>query len=136
MAGKKRVLILCTKNSCRSIMAEGLINSRLYGFEAESSGIDASGRINPNVKKILQKYGAWRDSYHSKHIGEIIDKEFDLVVTVCDRAKEHCPVFPKPVPKIHVEFEDPDGKGIEEFEKLWHDMEKRLLPAVANFFLY
>ena len=131
----KRVLVLCTGNSCRSIMAEGLINSKLYGVEAESSGVDFTGKVNPNAKKILEQYGAWRDEYHSKHLGEVIDHHFDLVVTVCDRAKESCPTFPKPIPKIHVEFEDPDGKDFEEFQKLWEEMENRLLPEIATFFL-
>jgi arsenate reductase len=115
-------------------MAEGMINSRLDGFEAESSGVKASGRVNPNAKRILEENGGWRDSYHSKPLEEVIDHQFDLVITVCDHAKETCPVFPKPVPKLHIGFEDPDGKEWSEFQKLWVEMEERLLKGVSEFF--
>jgi arsenate reductase len=115
-------------------MAEGMINSMLEGVEAESSGVDASGRVNPNAKRILIEKEAWREAYHSKNLDEVIDSGFDLVVTVCDNAKESCPVFPKPVPKIHIGFEDPDGKEWSEFQKLWVEMEDRLLSGVKEFF--
>ena len=62
----KKVLILCTGNSCRSIIAEALINAKLDGISAESAGVKASGRVNPNAKKILEQEGVWNESYHSK----------------------------------------------------------------------
>jgi arsenate reductase len=106
----KKVLILCTGNSCRSIIAEALINAELKGISAESSGVKASGRVNPNAKKLLEQEGIWKETYHSKTLDTVIDNEYDLVVTVCDHAHETCPIFPKPVKTIHVGFEDPDGK--------------------------
>jgi len=130
----KKILILCTGNSCRSIMAEGMINSKLEGFSAWSSGVAPSGRVNPNAKKMLELNSAWRDEYRSKELDEIIDIDFDLVVTVCDGAKESCPTFPKPVPKVHIGFEDPDGKEFKVFEELWIEMEDRLLSGVKEFF--
>lgn len=130
----KRVLILCTGNSCRSIMAEGMINSQLEGIEAESSGVKASGKVNPNAKRVLEENSAWREEYHSKPLDEVIEHHFDLVITVCDHAKESCPIFPKPTPKIHIGFEDPDGKEWSAFEELWSEMEKRLIPEIEKFF--
>ena len=126
----KKVLVLCTGNSCRSIIAEALINAKLEGVEAKSSGVKASGKVNPNAKKILEEKGIWRDEYHSKVIDEVIDEEFDLVVTVCNHAHETCPMFPKPAPKIHQSFEDPDGKDYDSFIQTYEDIEKTLLPQI------
>jgi arsenate reductase len=112
-------------------MAEGMIN-RLTNFQAYSSGVKASGKVNPNAKKILEIHNAWKDEYHSKTLHKVLNLDFDLVVTVCDHAKETCPIFPKPVPKIHVSFEDPDGKEFSEFEKLWIEMKERLLPEIEK----
>lgn len=128
----KRVLVLCTGNSCRSIIAEALINAKLDGIEAESSGVKASGRVNPNAQKLLTEKGIWEERYHSKTIDTVIEKPFDLVVTVCDHAHETCPMFPKPVKTIHVSFEDPDGKGFEAFEATYKEIEDTLLPAVEE----
>lgn len=129
----KRVLILCTGNSCRSIMAEALINAKLDRcVEAYSSGVKASGRVNPHAKEILQEHDMWREEYHSKTIEKVMDKDFDLVVTVCDNAKESCPVFPKKVKTIHVGFEDPDGKGPEAFADTLLQIETRLLPIIEK----
>ena len=127
----KKVLILCTGNSCRSIIAEGLINKYLEGVKAYSAGVNPSGKVNENAKKVLMKEGAWDENYHSKDIDEVMDIDFDLVVTVCDNAKETCPTFPKPVKKIHIGFADPDGKDYSEFEKLVEEMKERLLKELA-----
>ncbi len=128
----KKVLILCTGNSCRSIIAEALINAELEGIDAESSGVKASGRVNPNAKKLLEQKGIWRDEYHSKTLDTVINNEYDLVVTVCDHAHETCPIFPKPVKTIHVGFEDPDGKGFEAFEEIFKEIKEILLPKVKE----
>jgi len=127
----KKVLILCTGNSCRSIIAEALINAKLDGIEADSSGVKASGKVNPNAKKLLEEKGIWKERYHSKVLDEVIDNSYDLIVTVCDHAKETCPMFPKPAPKIHVGFEDPDGKGYEAFEQTYKEIKEILLPQVV-----
>ena len=130
---KKRVLILCTGNSCRSIMAEALINARLGDcIEAFSSGVKASGKVNENAKELLQKEGIWRDEYHSKTIDKVINEPFDLVVTVCDSAKESCPMFPKAIKTIHIGFEDPSGKEKKEYQKTLRLIEKELLPVVKE----
>jgi arsenate reductase len=128
----KKVLILCTGNSCRSIIAEALINAELEGIDAESSGVKASGRVNPNAKKLLEEKGIWRDTYHSKTLDTVINNDYDLVVTVCDHAHETCPMFPKPVKTIHVGFEDPDGKGFEAFEETYKEIKNELLPKIKK----
>ena len=128
----KKVLILCTGNSCRSIIAEALINAELDGIDAESSGVKASGRVNPNAKKVLEQEGIWRDAYHSKTLDTVIDNDYDLVVTVCGHAQETCPMFPKPVKTIHVGFEDPDGKEFEAFEETLKEIKEILLPKVTE----
>ena len=128
----KKVLILCTGNSCRSIIAEALINAELEGISADSSGVKASGRVNPNAKKVLEHAGIWKDAYHSKTLDTVIDNDYDLVVTVCGHAQETCPMFPKPVKTIHVGFEDPDGKEFGAFEETYREIEEILLPKVKE----
>jgi len=132
MPHRKKVLILCTGNSCRSIIAEALINAELEGISAESSGVKASGRVNPNAKKILEQEGLWREDYYSKTLDTVIDNDYDLVVTVCGHAQETCPIFPKPVKTIHVGFEDPDGKEFEAFEETLKEIRETLLPIVKE----
>lgn len=128
----KKVLILCTGNSCRSIIAEALVNARLQGIEAYSAGVRASGKVNAYAKKVLEEEGIWKESYHSKTLDEVMDIEFDLIVTVCDHAKESCPMFPRPMPKIHVGFSDPDGKDYGAFILTYQAIEAELLPIIAK----
>jgi len=131
MNQKKQVLILCTGNSCRSIMAEAILNTKLGEcVEAQSSGVKASGKVNPHAQALLESKGEWRAAYHSKVIESVLNTAFDLVVTVCDHAKETCPVFPKAVKTIHIGFDDPSGKAILEYEKTYDLIEKELLPIV------
>ncbi len=125
---------MCTGNSCRSIIAEALINAKLEGFRAKSCGTAPIGKVNENAKKVLKNHGIWNDSYHSKHLDELIEKKFDLVVTVCDHAKEKCPIFPKPLPKIHEGFIDPHGKDYDAFESTYEEIRKRLLPRIKAIF--
>lgn len=129
----KKVLILCTGNSCRSIMAEALINAKLEDcVTAYSSGVKASGKVNPDAQALLEEKGYWRDEYHSKVIETVLDNAFDLVVTVCDHANETCPMFPNAVKTIHVGFEDPSGKAVGEYAKTLGLIEAELLPVVEK----
>ena len=131
----KNVLILCTGNSCRSIIAEALINKELKDIaKAYSSGTKPSGKVNPNAKKILEINNCWDDVYHSKVIEDVLDIDYDLVVTVCDNANESCPTFPKSSKVIHVGFEDPDKKEFKEFIKTFNLIKEILLPEIINQF--
>ena len=130
----KKVLILCTGNSCRSIIAEALVNRYLAndGIKAYSAGSNPSKKVNPNAKKVLEADGSWNDSYYSKTIDEVMcNAPFDLVVTVCDNAKESCPVFPN-AKVLHIGFEDPDGKSYEAFEETKKLIKSRLLPIMKK----
>ena len=129
----KNVLILCTGNSCRSIMAEALVNAKMSDcVKAFSSGVKASGMVNPNAKALLQEKGYWKEEYHSKVIETVLDNPFDLIVTVCDHANETCPMFPKAVKTIHMGFEDPSGKAVEEYAKTLALIEETLLPIIQK----
>lgn len=131
----KNVLVLCTGNSCRSILAEGLINKELSSCaKAYSAGVKANGRVNPNARKVLEEDSAWDEGYHSKTLDEVMEIDFDLVITVCDHAKESCPMFPKKVEKLHMGFKDPDGKEYDEFVKTYALIKEQLLPEVKKRF--
>lgn len=128
----KKILFLCTGNSCRSIIAEAQVNAFINGVSAKSAGVKAGGKVNENAKKVLLDNSIWDDNYYSKNIDDVIDDEFDLVVTVCDNAKETCPMFPKKTKLLHVSFEDPDGKDYDEFVKTYEDIKSKLLPIVRD----
>ena len=104
---KVKVLFLCTHNSARSQIAEGLLNA-LYGdkFEAASAGTRPS-HVNPFAVKALAEIGIDISLHTSKHVKEFIGKPVDIVVTVCDNAKEECPIFPGAKTQIHHSFKDP-----------------------------
>ena len=104
---KIKLLFLCTGNSCRSQMAEGWAR-HLKGdqIEAWSAGIETHG-LNPLAVKVMAEAGVDISGHQSTHVKEIIDIPFDAVITVCDHARESCPLFPRPVKKIHQSFEDP-----------------------------
>jgi len=128
----KKVLILCTGNSCRSIIAEAVINKYVSGVDAYSSGVKASGKVNPNAKKVLEQNGLWSDDYHSKTIDKVMDINYDLVVTVCDNAMESCPVFAGDTTVIHVGYEDPDGKNFSKFQETLKLIKMELIVIVKH----
>ncbi len=131
----KNILILCTGNSCRSIIAEAILNNELdQRIVAYSSGTNPSGRVNLNAKKVLLAHNAWRDVYHSKVLDKVMVRTYDLVITVCDNAKESCPIFSKDIVVKHISFEDPDGKEYKAFEATYNEIRERLLPEVVGYF--
>lgn len=101
------VLFLCTGNSCRSQMAEGWARA-LKGeqFTAYSAGIETHG-LNPLAVKVMAEAGVDISGQKSQHVDELNDVDFELVVTVCDRAAESCPVFPGKARIVHQPFDDP-----------------------------
>ncbi len=130
----KKVLVLCTGNSCRSIMAEALINYFYKDkIKAYSSGVKASGIVNPNALKAIKEFGiSDTKKLSSKTIDKVMDKDFDLVVTVCDNAKESCPVFPKKTKTMHLGFKDPTGKKFFEYLKTINQIKEKLLPKLEK----
>ena len=112
---KRQVLFLCTGNSCRSQMAEALTNAR-YGdrWEAYSAGTKPTGYVHPKALQVLAEIGIQHQG-RSKHVDEFRDVAFDLVVTVCNKAKETGPVWLGKGVKIHRGFPDPaEATGSEE----------------------
>jgi len=107
-AGKKaRVLILCTGNSARSQMAEGLLRRHAGDrFAVFSAGTRPAG-LNPNAVKVMAELGIDISSQRSKSVDEFSGQAFDYVITVCDQAKESCPIFPGAGKQIHRGFDDP-----------------------------
>lgn len=112
---KKSVLFLCTHNSARSQMAEGLLRG-LFGseYDAFSAGTEP-GRVNPYVARAMAEIGLDISGHRSKHLNEFIDMDLDYLVTVCDNAKESCPFFPGGKTVLHRSFRDPSSfKGTDE----------------------
>ena len=137
---KSRVLVLCTGNSCRSQMAEGVL--RHYGssrYEVFSAGTKPSS-VNPIAIQVMKEIGIDILEHRSKHVDEFKGQSFDYVITVCDNAKEACPFFPGNTKRLHWEFPDPPHGAvvtesvIEEFRKV-RDMihEKFRIAAEKGF---
>lgn len=104
---RKRVLFLCTHNSCRSQMAEGLMNHYLGNrFKAFSAGTEAT-RVNPLAIQVMAEAGIDISGERSKTLNEFDDQPFDCVVTLCGDANEKCPLFVGGVERMHVGFDDP-----------------------------
>ncbi len=107
-AGKRNVLILCTGNSCRSQMAEGLWRQLGNGqWQVASAGSQPAGYVHPQAIAVMQEIGVDLQAHRSQHVNEHAGEAFDLVVTVCDQAREACPVFPGAVKLLHWPFDDP-----------------------------
>jgi arsenate reductase len=104
---KKRVLILCTGNSARSQMAEGLLRHDAgERFDVESAGTKP-GTVRPEAIAAMKELGIDISGHRSKHVDEFEGQRFDYVITVCDNAKESCPVFFGAVKRLHHSFDDP-----------------------------
>lgn len=111
----KKILVLCTGNSCRSQMMQGYLNQ--FGGEetqAYSAGIETHG-VNPRAIKVLEEDGLDISHHTSDHVDQFRDIEFDYLITVCDHARENCPWFPSKAERFHHSFEDPaKASGSEE----------------------
>ncbi len=121
---KTKVLILCTGNSCRSQMAEGILKH--YGsdkFEVESAGTKPS-KVNETAIRVMNEIGIDISKHRSKNVSELLGQHFHYIVTVCDNAKETCPVFPGNSIRLHWPFPDPPHDKVitesvlEEFRKV------------------
>jgi arsenate reductase len=112
---KKRVLILCTGNSARSQMAEGLLRHDAgERFDVRSAGTKP-GHVRPEAIAVMGEIGIDISTHTSKHVDEFRDQTFDYVLTVCDNANQSCPIYPGHTNRIHHSFEDPAAlKGSEE----------------------
>ncbi|MCL4501552.1 MAG: arsenate reductase ArsC [Deltaproteobacteria bacterium] len=133
-----KVLFLCTENSCRSQMAEGLVNHYLAGqVQAFSAGV-APKWVNLRAMTVMAEIGIDISRQRSKSVDDLADEQFDLVITVCDRAQEQCPIFPGSVKKLHLGFTDPArATGREDeimavFRQVRDEMREKLIPLLEQ----
>ena len=118
MNDKKRVLILCTGNSARSQMAEGLLRHDAGAhFDVDSAGTKP-GSVRPEAIAVMREMGIDISEHRSKHVDQFEGQTFDYVITVCDDAREACPVFLGAARRLHHSFEDPAAVGGSEEQRL------------------
>ena len=117
---KKRVLILCTGNSCRSQMAEGFLRHLRPEWEVYSDGTNPSGQVHPKAVQVMAEIGVDISDGKPKTVDQFLHQAFDYVITVCDNARETCPVFMGDVnEQLHIGFEDPAAATGSEEEVLY-----------------
>jgi arsenate reductase (thioredoxin) len=110
-ASAKRILIICTGNSARSQMAEGLLRHAAGDrFEIQGAGTEPT-HVRPEAIEVMRELGIDISNHRSKSIDEFAEQEFDYVITVCDNARQNCPVFPGSARYIHWSIEDPAAQG-------------------------
>ena len=133
---KKKILVLCTGNSARSQMGEGLFRTEGGGsFEVFSAGTKPSS-VRPEAVAVMKEIGIDISGHRSKSVDEFSGQSFDFVVTVCDNARDHCPVFPAGTERIHWSFEDPAAVQGSEQERLaaFRHIRDRIHERVKAFF--
>ena len=137
MAGPKRVLILCTGNSARSQMAEGLLrHDGGPGFEVYSAGVRPTS-VRPEAVAAMREVGMDISAHRSKSAEEFEGQPFDYIITVCDNAKEQCPVYPAVTRRVHWSFDDPAEAGgdfaasLQVFRRVRDEIRARLREFVA-----
>ena len=135
---KKRVLFLCTHNSCRSQMAEGLINHFLGDrYQAFSAGTEAT-RVNPRAITVMQELNIDISGQRSKVLDEFAAERFDYVITLCGDAHERCPLFFGGVERLHIGFHDPTGAGgseeeiLVEFRRVRDEIKEKLVEYLGG----
>lgn len=136
---KKRILIICTGNTCRSQMAEGFLKSFDKNLEVFSAGTKAENVVNPFAVKVMAEKGIDISKQQPKSVDFFLGEPFDYVITVCDNAKEACPIFTGDVKhRLHIGFEDPaDARGSDEeklkvYRKIRDRIEKEFLLFAKN----
>ena len=138
MSERKRVLILCTGNSARSQMAEGLLrHDGGARFEVESAGVSPTG-VRAEAVAAMREVGVDISAQRSKSVDEFAGQDFDYVITVCDNAREQCPVFPAATRRVHWSFEDPaaavgdEAARLSVFRRVRDEIRARLREFVAG----
>ena len=132
----KTVLILCTGNSCRSQMAQAIWQNLGQGkWNAESAGSKPSGYVHPLALKAIEEIGLSIDGLRSKSVDEFAQQDIELAVTVCDNAKEACPVLPGVSRTLHWPFEDPaDATGTEEEQmNFFREIRDQIQKKIAEY---
>lgn len=134
---KVKILVLCTGNSCRSQMAEGIIQSLDSNFEVYSAGTRPEKNVNPFAVEVMNEIGLDISSNYPKSVDEFTGADFDYVITVCDNAREICPVFTGNVKnRIHKGFEDPfNATGSDEEKRaVYREVRDRIKEVFTELF--
>ena len=119
VSGKPTILILCTGNSCRSHLAEGILRRALGdGFDVQSAGSKPAGYVHPLGIRVMKEIGIDISGHRSKHLEEFLKQPMETVITVCGNADQACPMFPGQVNRYHWGFDDPAHATGSEEEKL------------------
>jgi Protein-tyrosine-phosphatase len=127
---RKRILILCTGNSARSQIAEGLFRSKAAGsIDVFSAGTKPKG-LNPRAVEVMKEIGLDISGHQSKDVSQFSQQQFDVVITVCDNAKESCPVFPG-AKTIHWSIKDPED--LVSFRKIRNELDERIQHYLDSF---
>ncbi len=133
-----KVLFICTENACRSQMAEGLVNHDLAGqVQAFSAGVRPS-RVNPRAIRAMAELGLDISHHRSKSVDDLAGEQFDLVITVCDQAREECPFFPGGTEVIHLGFPDParatgtDEEVMAAFRQVRDEMRRQIIALLQK----
>ena len=131
---KKEVLFLCTGNSCRSQMAEAIVNARLgETWHAASAGTKPAAFVHPKAIAALAEIGI-RHSGRTKLVDEFRDVDLDLVVTLCDSAQEECPVWLGKGKRLHHDYPDPAKTGdMDDFRKVRDDMLRDIVALLKSY---
>ncbi|MEZ5277895.1 MAG: arsenate reductase ArsC [Opitutaceae bacterium] len=136
--GKPTILVLCTGNSCRSHMGEGILRAVAGDlFEVASAGSNPAGHVHPHAIAVMKEIGIDISAHHSKHMNEFLGHKIETVITVCGRADQACPVFPGQVNRHHWPFDDPahatgtDEEKLSVFRRV-RDEIRRAFEAYAN----
>ncbi len=130
----RKVLFLCTGNSCRSQMAEAIVNAKLgEEWQAFSAGTKPAGYVHPKALAVLAEIGIHHQG-RSKTVDEFRQEAFDLVITVCDSAAEECPVWLGQGKRLHKSFPDPArSDDLDEFRHVRDAIEREILPILRDF---
>ena len=134
---KKKILILCTGNSCRSQMAEGFLKSFDKNLEVFSAGTKPAEKVNPFAVKAMSEIGIDISKGVAENVDKYLSQSFDYVITVCDNAKETCPVFMGDVKnRLHIGFDDPaDAVGTEEeVMPVYRKVREEIKKDIFNFY--
>jgi arsenate reductase (thioredoxin) len=131
MQSNPTVLILCTGNSCRSHLAEGVLRAAAGDIlDVQSAGSDPAGYVHPLAIQVMREIGIDISGHRSKHMNEFLDKKIETVITVCGYADQACPIFPGQVNRHHWPFPDPakapgtDEEKLKEFRRVRDEIQK------------
>lgn len=133
-----KILVLCTGNSCRSQMAEGFLRSFDPGMEVYSAGTAPSEQVHPKAVMVMKEAGIDLSGHFPKQVDTLLHLDFDYVITVCDHAREHCPLFTGKVKhRVHIGFEDPAAAtgSEEEINSVFRKVRDEIRESMFQFYI-